>query len=237
MIAVDTNILVKRHREDSPFHAPAAHGLVQLAEGRAAWAITWPCLHEFLAIVTHPRIYGPPTPLPAAIDQVEAWLESPNLVLLAETELHWFELRTLIAGGPNKIPGDLAQERGVAIAVAPIRSADGATRLLINPQSPLGGPLSWYEAQINSGEGWSLAGGLIPGSPVMLSGASANSGWGISSNHPDLSDTYTLEANPNDRYFYRFDGDCDINALEQEKTLPTSGFGNYKAARKKLRKM
>src|SRR5258708_6836068 len=115
------------------------------------------------------------------------------------------QLRALIAGGPAKIVGDLAQERGVSIAVAPTRSADGATRLLINPQAPLGGPLSWYEAQIDSGEGWSLAGGLIPGSPVMLSGANANSGWGISPNHPDLSDTYTLEANPNDRYFYRFE--------------------------------
>jgi acyl-homoserine-lactone acylase len=117
------------------------------------------------------------------------------------------QLRALIAGGSTKIAGEAAQERGVAIAVAPTRSADGATRLLINPQAPLSGPLSWYEAQIDSGEGWSMAGGLIPGSPVMLSGAGANSGWGISSNHPDLSDTYTLEANPNDRYFYRFDGE------------------------------
>jgi penicillin amidase/acyl-homoserine-lactone acylase len=65
--------------------------------------------------------------------------------------------------------------------------------------------LSWYEAQITSGEGWSLAGGLIPGSPVMLAGAGANSGWGISPSRPDLSDIYTLETNPNDRYFYRFD--------------------------------
>jgi len=115
------------------------------------------------------------------------------------------QLRALIAGGSTKIAGDAEEERGVAIAVAPARSADGATRLLINPQAPLGGPLSWYEAQIDSGEGWSLAGGLIPGSPVMLAGAGANSGWSISSNHPDLSDIYTLEANPNDRYFYRFD--------------------------------
>ena len=117
------------------------------------------------------------------------------------------QLRSLIAGSANKIAGDMSQERGMAIAVAPTRSADGATRLLINPQGPFGGPLSWYEAQISSGEGWDLAGGLIPGSPVMLSGAGANSGWGISPNHPDLVDIYTLEANPNDRFFYRFDGD------------------------------
>lgn len=25
------------------------------------WAVPWPCVHEFLAIVTHPRIYDPPS--------------------------------------------------------------------------------------------------------------------------------------------------------------------------------
>ena len=117
------------------------------------------------------------------------------------------QLRALLAGGTNKIAPDISEGRGVAIAVAPARSADGATRLLVNPQGPFEGPLSWYEARVTSGEGWNLAGGLIPGSPVMLAGAGPNFGWGIAPNHPDLADVYTLEANPNDRYFYRFDGE------------------------------
>lgn len=99
MIAVDTNILVYAHREDSPFHEPAFRRITELAEGRAAWAIPWPCLHEFLAIVTHPRIYAPPTPLARALDQVNAWLESPSLALLTESAAHWPTLRALIAGG------------------------------------------------------------------------------------------------------------------------------------------
>ena len=99
MIAVDTNILVYAHREDSPFHEVAFARVAELAEGPAAWAIPWPCLHEFLAIVTHPRIYVPPTPLVRAIDQVEAWLESPTLALLAESPTHWATLRTLLTGG------------------------------------------------------------------------------------------------------------------------------------------
>ena len=97
MIAVDTNVLVYAHRQDSEFHSSAARCLSGLAEGRAAWAILWPCLHEFLAIVTHSRIYDPPTPLAAALDQVDAWLESPSLVLLAESDQHWPELRGLLA--------------------------------------------------------------------------------------------------------------------------------------------
>lgn len=99
MIAVDTNILVYAHREDAGFHAAAARRLKALAEGRASWAIPWPCLHEFLAIVTHPRIYDPPTPLAAALDQVDAWLESPSLILLCESEEHWSALRELLLAG------------------------------------------------------------------------------------------------------------------------------------------
>ena len=86
MIAVDTNLLVYAHRKDSLWHTAARDAIVGLAEGRAAWAIPWPCIHEFLAIVTHPRIYRPPTPMTRAIDQVSAWLESPSLVRLAEND-------------------------------------------------------------------------------------------------------------------------------------------------------
>ena len=99
MIAVDTNLLVYAHREDSPWHDTAYGKIVELAEGRGAWAIPWPCLHEFLAIVTHPKIYAPPTPLEAALEQVAAWLESPSLVLLAESAGYWPKLRLTLQVG------------------------------------------------------------------------------------------------------------------------------------------
>jgi toxin-antitoxin system PIN domain toxin len=82
-----------------PFHAAAALCIESLAEGSTPWAIPWPCAHEFLAIVTHPRIYDPPTPLSAALDQIDAWLESPTLVLLAESDEYWRELRQLASSG------------------------------------------------------------------------------------------------------------------------------------------
>ena len=99
MIAVDTNILVYAHRADSPFHKAAARSLTGVAEGSAAWAIPWPCLHEFLAVVTNRRIYDPPTSIEAALGFVDALLESPTLVLLSETEAHWPALRSLVAAG------------------------------------------------------------------------------------------------------------------------------------------
>jgi predicted nucleic acid-binding protein len=73
--------------------------VAKLAESQAAWALPWPCIHEFLAIVTHPRIYKPPTPLTNAIEQVEAWLESPSVILLSELEDYWLQLRPILLTG------------------------------------------------------------------------------------------------------------------------------------------
>jgi uncharacterized protein len=88
MIAVDTNLLVYAHREDSPWHLAALQVLTDLAEGPAQWAIPWPCVHEFLSIVTHPRIYQPPTPMMIALKSVRAWMDSPSIRLLGESPDH-----------------------------------------------------------------------------------------------------------------------------------------------------
>ena len=112
MIAVDTNLLVYAHREESPWHAEAYRLIAGLAEGAGAWAIPWPCLHEFVAIVTHPRIFAPPTPLSRAVDQVEAWLEAPGLVVLSEGSDYWSTLRTILLAG--KVAGPLVHDARVA---------------------------------------------------------------------------------------------------------------------------
>jgi predicted nucleic acid-binding protein len=63
------------------------------------WAIPWPCLHEFFAVTTHPRIYDPPTTPEGSINQIDAWLESPNVSILAETHGYWPRLREIVAAG------------------------------------------------------------------------------------------------------------------------------------------
>jgi uncharacterized protein len=112
VIAVDSNLLVYAHREDSTWHEAAYARIAQLAEGRAPWAIPWPCIHEFLAIVTHPRIYSPPTPLKNAIDQVEAWLESPTLVMLSESPDYWSLLRSVLQG--SRVSGPQVHDARIA---------------------------------------------------------------------------------------------------------------------------
>jgi hypothetical protein len=112
VIAVDTNLLVYAHRAESEWHDRAVECMRKLAEGRATWALPWPCVHEFLAVATHPRIFDPPTPLPAALEQVDAWLESPSVVMLAEGGNHWEQLRTLIAA--SRVSGPRIHDARIA---------------------------------------------------------------------------------------------------------------------------
>ena len=112
MIAIDTNLLVYAHREDSTWHESAFSLIRDLAEGTKAWAIPWPCVHEFLAIVTHAHIYRPATPLNKAIEQVSAWLESPPLMLLTETLDYWKRLEKMLA--TSKVTGAKIHDARIA---------------------------------------------------------------------------------------------------------------------------
>lgn len=97
MIAVDTNILVAFVRADYSCHQRARVKLRELAEGPAAWALPWPCVHEFLAVTTNPRIFRQPLSMARAHDAVDALLESPTARLISEGPGYWETLRSLLA--------------------------------------------------------------------------------------------------------------------------------------------
>ena len=103
-------------------------------------------------------------------------------------------------------PGHGEEIGSNAVAVAPSRSADGATRLLVNSHQPYTGPVAWYEAVLDSGQGWHVAGGFFPGSPFMLHGHNEHLGWANTVNEPDLADVYRLTLNPANPNQYRLDG-------------------------------
>lgn len=59
----------------------------ELAEGAQSWAVPWPCVYDFFSVVTNPRIWKDAASTPAqAWAQIEAWLSSPTLRLLGETQ-------------------------------------------------------------------------------------------------------------------------------------------------------
>jgi acyl-homoserine-lactone acylase len=91
------------------------------------------------------------------------------------------------------------------LAVAPSRSSDGATRLLVNSHQPYTGPVAWYEAVIETKQGWHVAGGFFPGSPFMLHGHNAHLGWANTVNNPNLSTVYQLKIDPGNSERYKLD--------------------------------
>jgi len=104
MIAVDTNLLVYSHRSDSPFHQVAKEVIEALRSSSAAWAIPWPCVHEFVAMVTHPKVFKTPTPLAVSFTCVDAWLAGGNLHLIGEGEGYFEKLRSLANAARLKGP-------------------------------------------------------------------------------------------------------------------------------------
>lgn len=104
MIAVDTNVLVYAHREDSEFHKAAGESVESLRHQPAAWAIPWPCIHEFIGIVTHPGIYKPASTLAEALGFIDALFASPELHLLAESPGYFEKLRDIATTARLKGP-------------------------------------------------------------------------------------------------------------------------------------
>lgn len=99
MIAVDTNMLVAVVRTEYGHHLRARDRIRELAEGTAAWALPWPCVHEFLAVTTNPRIFRTPLTPAQATDAIDALLESPGICPIAEGPGYWETLRSLLAAG------------------------------------------------------------------------------------------------------------------------------------------
>ena len=89
MLAIDTNVLVYAYREEMSKHNDASGLIHRLAEGDTPWAIPVFCVSEFLRVVTHRRVFRPPTPLNAALGTVDDLLQSPSVRLLRPGDGYW----------------------------------------------------------------------------------------------------------------------------------------------------
>jgi uncharacterized protein len=110
--AIDTNILIFAEIRSSASHPTARSLLQRLAEGSLPWAIPWPCIYEFLRVVTHPRVYHPPVPLALALADLDRILASPSLVLLAETSRHAEVMQRVLAH--SGVTGNLVHDAHIA---------------------------------------------------------------------------------------------------------------------------
>lgn len=112
MIAVDTNILVYADREESAFHASALAALRLLAEGDEAWAVPVFCVDEFFRVVSHDRLFDPPTAIIDAVESIESLLASPSVRLLVPGDRHLRLLRRLIEA--SQVSGNLVFDAQIA---------------------------------------------------------------------------------------------------------------------------
>ena len=124
------------------------------------------------------------------------------------------KIASIDGGNLDENPLNISMLASNVIAVAPERSDDGFTRLLLNTHQPWNGPTSWYEVHVHSEQGWNITGGLFPGSPVVFIGHGPNHGWSHTVNSPDLIDVYELEMNPANEDQYLFDGEWNDLIVE-----------------------
>lgn len=99
MRALDTSVLIFAEIRTSRHHHAALELLRGLADGPPPWAIPWPCIYEFLALVTDPAVFHPPMPLDLALEEIGGIVASPTLLMLYETGRHGEIMTRLLVGG------------------------------------------------------------------------------------------------------------------------------------------
>ncbi len=89
MILPDVNVLVYAHRQDSVRHSDYRDWLNRILASDTAFGISDLVLSGFLRVVTHPRVFGDPTPLDVAMEYAASVRNHPHAVTLAPGERHW----------------------------------------------------------------------------------------------------------------------------------------------------
>lgn len=112
MIGIDTNILIYAHRKDVEQHETARDVVSRALGGGEPVGLCWPVLHEFLAVVTNPRVFRQPTPAVLALDQIDDWVAGPRARVLHESRRHLTTIRELVGAG--RVVGGVVHDARIA---------------------------------------------------------------------------------------------------------------------------
>ena len=128
----------------------------------------------------------------------------PNYASLFEAPMGATQVAQAEPSGDSLSPFKTHELAGAsnAWAAAPKRSASGGTLLANDPHLGLTAPTIWYLARLELSTG-GVIGGTIPGAPVVMTGRSADLGWGITSAYVDDQDVFIEELNPANPEEYR----------------------------------
>lgn len=85
----DVNVLVYAFRRDTTNHEHYRVWLDGMVNGDSSYACSELVLSGFVRVVTHPRIFREPSPLPEALAFAGAVREQPACQLVSPGEQHW----------------------------------------------------------------------------------------------------------------------------------------------------
>ncbi len=131
-------------------------------------------------------------------------------------------LPQILGGKVATLPGFNPQGSN-AFAMNSAKTTTGESFLAINAHQPQEGPVAFYEAHLQSEQGWNMLGGLFPGGCLIFHGTNENLGWAHTVNYQDKIDIYQLEINPANKNQYKFDGQW-INLEENKAKLKVKGI-------------
>ena len=94
-----------------------------------------------------------------------------------------------------------------AFAIHSSKSSNGMNMLVINAHQPIEGATAFYEAHLQSEEGWNILGGLFPGAPLIFHGVNENLAWAHTVNNQDKIDVYQLQTDKQHPGQYKVDGE------------------------------
>lgn len=130
-------------------------------------------------------------------------------------------LPQILGGKVSTIPG-FKTDGSNAFAMNSAKTSSGESFLAINAHQPNTGPVAFYEAHLQSEQGWNMLGGLFPGGCLIFHGTNENLGWAHTVNYQDKIDWYQLKMNPANGNQYRFDG-AWVDLEENKARLKVKG--------------
>lgn len=95
MLLTDVNVLVYAHRTDAPNHAAYRKWLEELINSDQAYGFSNLVLSGFLRVVTHPRVFSPPSDLASAFAFTQGFRSQPNAVQVTPGLRHWDIFKSL----------------------------------------------------------------------------------------------------------------------------------------------
>lgn len=88
VLAIDTNLLLYAHVPSFAQHPRALAALERLANSGAAWAVSWPCAHEFGAVIANRDGRADALDAAAAVAILRSWERAPNFRFIDATRRH-----------------------------------------------------------------------------------------------------------------------------------------------------